>query len=570
MRLSVLIFSLSGMLRPILAGPTSYVTLAAPPNVTNIQRRIEPLSYTNPSPWTLHPKDLQPETPPSMDLIPKNSYPHDPHPHDLHPRDPLPSDGQDDECQDDGQDDDGEIDDSQDKDSNPDCERVKKFWKPTPKDWQGNDIDQKFQDWLGTHMRNNSERNFESTWGEWALGNPEWSCSDDGSTSCQMPGCTDFLLTEKDDDDLRLAYYVTLSLIHLHSYYMGLAESFRDGGILAALSKDQWEIDFYKDPLKEDGLTKAKTGLGVAGIVIAVLTTIAGALTKGASIPITTSILGMMANTAPGIVYPWLQEEEKDESFQRAAGLGQALGRIFQRIIDMLTTSNNEIFKGTGDNTDGLELTLHNYMKDGAMINFKGVDIVSTRKQMASKLLSTAINWVWRVQKVFILGGGPCGHDGEEIFGVGPKEARFCRENRVWYLYQYGDNQVEAPHGMDKLGTGDYDSVTINDVFESSLAAYEVAGLNYTLDIAKKRTKAALTTMHGDPFSPSWEGTFSIPICNISMLEYYDEEAPSGKNRILKPYGKNPRWCGPICGNDHEETQGFLKAAHFSHLWTVC
>ena len=133
-----------------------------------------------------------------------------------------------------------------------------------------------------------------------------------------------------------------------------------------------------------------------------------------------------------------------------------------------------------------------------------------------------------------------------------------------------------APHGMELLGQGDYSSVTLDNVFDSSLAAYDIAGLSYTKEIAEDRVRDAIEKREGNPFSPSWEGIFQIPICDVSDVIYYDEMNDAEKRDVLTPYGDGhdprPRWCGPICNWDKEKTNAFYKAANmegWDHQWVL-
>ena len=118
------------------------------------------------------------------------------------------------------------------------CDRVKKFQKPKPKDWKEHDMDKKFKAWIEEHM--GSKKKLDATWGEWAFGDPHWSCSDDGSEGCTNYDCDNAVLNAKNDDDLRLALYVTEAMINLHSWFTGAGESLTQASIFAALSKDQW------------------------------------------------------------------------------------------------------------------------------------------------------------------------------------------------------------------------------------------------------------------------------------------------------------------------------------------
>lgn len=202
---------------------------------------------------------------------------------------------------------------------------------------------------------------------------------------------------------------------------------------------------------------------------------------------------------------------------------------------------------------------------------------------MNTLLTGQAINQIWRQQKVYIMGGGRCG-DNQGI-GSGPKEAVYCREsdNTAWYLYHWEDyysiktaldthyGLVRHPHGMYKLGTGDYSAVNITDVIKSSLRAYEVAAYNYTPTFALDRAKSAMQ-QNINPLKegPSWEGIFTVPVCNISEVansKLEDDPKYYEKSKILKPYTtkrheQRPWWCGPICDGDLIKTKYWIEASN--------
>ena len=50
------------------------------------------------------------------------------------------------------------------------------------------------------------------------------------------------MLNEMNDKDLRMAYYVTLSIWNLNRYFGGLREALSDSAIYAALTKEKWYV----------------------------------------------------------------------------------------------------------------------------------------------------------------------------------------------------------------------------------------------------------------------------------------------------------------------------------------
>ena len=132
------------------------------------------------------------------------------------------------------------------------------------------------------------------------------------------------------------------------------------------------------------------------------------------------------------------------------------------------TAANNalmhgEKYLGTGD--------IRSYLKGGLFNNFLGVDKNAVIDKMNAFLTGQAINQLYRVQKIFIMGGGACG-DNQGI-GGGPKDYAICRDGKAWYLYYWQEDNVisltshqwgwvATPPGADKLGQGDYANVKVS------------------------------------------------------------------------------------------------------------
>lgn len=150
-------------------------------------------------------------------------------------------------------------------------------------------------------------------------------------------------------------------------------------------------------------------------------------------------------------------------------------------------------------------------------------------------------------------------------------------------MHQWG--WVVGPPGADKLGSGDYAGVTVQvsswqlqkprvsrsnvpqDVINSSLDAYNVAGYNYDNVTAINRVKSAIEGQWANPATqgPSWEGTFTIPVCDVggAVNSHYQ-----GKQYILQPYGHDsrPMWCGPVCSGNLTQTKAFIHAAKMDNF----
>ena len=129
------------------------------------------------------------------------------------------------------------------------CGPVSAFYNQTQADWDKYNLDTWLTGWWDQHttsMASNS-MGFAGAFGEWAIGNPDWSCRDDGSSSdCDFDPCDNNVLNDK-GDAIRQAYYTMESVNRLHSYFVGLDEAFQVASISAALTKDSWATTFYKD-----------------------------------------------------------------------------------------------------------------------------------------------------------------------------------------------------------------------------------------------------------------------------------------------------------------------------------
>lgn len=168
------------------------------------------------------------------------------------------------------------------------CGPVSKYYGQQTGDWDT----YKTGDWLNNWWNNNTNlvssnsAGFAGAFGQWALGNPDWSCRDDGSDSdCDLNLCDNRVLNDR-GKDIRPTYYVLESVNRLHTYFTGVSEAFTTAALGAALSKDSWATTFYTD--KDD---KSVTALKE---VLTGLTTIVGigASFAGLAGPITGAVAG--------------------------------------------------------------------------------------------------------------------------------------------------------------------------------------------------------------------------------------------------------------------------------------
>ncbi|KAF6239129.1 hypothetical protein HO173_003002 [Letharia columbiana] len=92
------------------------------------------------------------------------------------------------------------------------------------------------------------------------------------------------------------------------------------------------------------------------------------------------------------------------------------------------------------------------------------------------------------------------------------------------------------------------------------------AGYDYDNNTGCNRVRPALESQWANPGAQgaSWEGTFTIPVCDVSTAIEADYQ---DKQYILQPYiGDNsrPLWCGPVCGGNLTTTQAFNAAAQMT------
>jgi hypothetical protein len=129
------------------------------------------------------------------------------------------------------------------------------------------------------------------------------------------------------------------------------------------------------------------------------------------------------------------------------------------------TTANNQLMSGQ----TYADVDIRSYIAGGAFLAFPGVDKNTVIDSMNNMLVGTAINQLYRTQKIFIMGGGSC--DDNQGIGSGPQESKVCRDGKAWYLYYWQENDVVSttshqwgwvatPPGLEEIGQGDYAGIT--------------------------------------------------------------------------------------------------------------
>lgn len=165
------------------------------------------------------------------------------------------------------------------------CGPVAQFYGQKRSDWAKYDLDGWLEAWWTSHESDiaSNSKGFAGAFGEWAIGHPDWSCRDDGSSDdCDFYPCNNEILNAK-GNETRQAYYTMESINRLHEYFAGLSEAFQIASIATALSKDSWATTFYKDKdLKS--VTVLKEVLNAATVAVGGAAAFAGLAGVGAGV----------------------------------------------------------------------------------------------------------------------------------------------------------------------------------------------------------------------------------------------------------------------------------------------
>lgn len=176
------------------------------------------------------------------------------------------------------------------------CGPVSEYYNQRTDDWDT----YKTGDWLDNWWNNQSDlisdnkAGFAGAFGQWAMGNPDWTCRDDGSDSdCDLSLCDNRVLNDR-GDDIRATYYILESVNRLHTYFTGLGEAFTTAALGAALAKDSWATTFYKD--KDDkSVTALREVLNAVTTIVGI-----GASFAGLAGPIAGALAGAGSAIAGG------------------------------------------------------------------------------------------------------------------------------------------------------------------------------------------------------------------------------------------------------------------------------
>ena len=176
------------------------------------------------------------------------------------------------------------------------CGAVGRYYGQHTGDWNTYKTGPWLDNWWGNQSKliSSNPAGFAGAFGQWAMGNPDWSCRDDGSDSdCDLSLCDNRVLNNR-GKDVRPAYYVLESVNRLHTYFTGLSEAFTTAALGAALAKDSWATTFYTD--KDDkSVTALREVLNAVSMVVGI-----GAAFAGLAGPATAALAGAGAAIVSG------------------------------------------------------------------------------------------------------------------------------------------------------------------------------------------------------------------------------------------------------------------------------
>lgn len=127
------------------------------------------------------------------------------------------------------------------------CGPIENYYHGTPGEWVAYGIDLWLDKWWNDHQPWIEARGFSAAFGEEALGNPDWSCLDNGSSNnCDLDPCNQHILSRKGGEE-RQYYWVLESIRNLHMTFMGTSEAYQESATSTAFGFPLWPEQFYND-----------------------------------------------------------------------------------------------------------------------------------------------------------------------------------------------------------------------------------------------------------------------------------------------------------------------------------
>ena len=160
--------------------------------------------------------------------------------------------------------------------ANSGCGAVSAYYGQTVADWDAINMDSWLNGWWTNYssaIASNSY-GFAGAFRNWAIGNPDFNCQTDGSTSDGDFNPCD-IVTMNNNPDFQQVHYVMESLKRIHTYFTGLGQAFTTSATAAALAKDEWAETFYIN--KDDtAVTVLKESLNLLGTIMGLVGAFAG------------------------------------------------------------------------------------------------------------------------------------------------------------------------------------------------------------------------------------------------------------------------------------------------------
>ena len=274
-------------------------------------------------------------------------------------------------------------------------------------------------------------------------GDPNFNCYDNAADSnCEVDPCNNPVLNAA-ASSMVPAYYVLESLTHLRQYYLALEKAFVNAGITAALTKDDWAYTYYVD---KNDFSNTEISILIIALttVLNVLAAFAGPLGEAAAMGIQASVAAVSgALFADRILESTVGQ---DDTPKKAAQIGATMATWFQQGMTTFTQGNNILMKGLQYGGEDVR----SYIADGAYLTGPNPNITAVTQTANTLLASVAINQLWKDQKIYIMGGGPCDDSGG--IGSGPQEAKLCKNGQAWYVFYWQEYLGQIHLGKKQWG----------------------------------------------------------------------------------------------------------------------
>lgn len=155
------------------------------------------------------------------------------------------------------------------------------------------------------------------------------------------------------------------------------------------------------------------------------------------------------------------------------AKLGSVLANSVKQATQGFSSISDTLLQGgTVRLADGKNTDIRNFFNSGLYLDSTLFPDKNTYQDIGMMLIaSTAINYLWRQQKIFIIGGNDCGNNDQ--LGGSDSTWKWCDGQKEWHLYFWQeDNEtpknpkkiyggVNWPWGGDKLSKGVYEKINI-------------------------------------------------------------------------------------------------------------